>query len=412
MTYIFRKSLVVLCLIVGFSAAGNAAYLLTEKTHKALSIAQKQIKQGQHSAAEKALRTLLQTTQDNAYDTAVVQQTLGYSYSDRKQYTKAARAFKQALSARALPSSVAHNLRHNVAQLLLADGKYAEGAKYLAAWIKASKSPPNSARVALASAYYQTGNYGQVITHISAAIKRAKAPEEAWRKMLLAAQLKQGAYKSAGNTLVSLITRYPHSKVYWEQLAAVYGRQKVRERALAVQLLAKRLGVKVKQNVQNLANLYAAIGIPYKAAKTLERGIKDKVLAANRRNLQRLADSWIAAKESRKAVATLQRIAAFDSSGKSELQQGQVLARIAAWGEAQGPLLRSLNKLTGSAVGEANLLLGQTFFHQGQRVKAKAYFLKAGSFSRVGVQAKQWVRYIEQQEAREAAKEMEDDSVE
>ncbi len=385
-----------MCLSVSMAAE---PYLLQQSTHKALSSAQSLIEQQQYANAESQLKSLLQTTQTLAYDQAIVQQTLGYLYSKRKQYGKASAAFSKALSSKALPNKVAHDLRYNLAQLLLADKQYDRGTKLLAAWIKADGAPPNSARVLLASAYYQSGNYGQAAKHISAAIQRDKSPSEDWYKMLVSSQLNAKQYKSAIPTLEKLITRYPHKKAYWQQLTSLYSQQDKQSSALAVQLLAGRLDLDIGMTVSNLADMYRAIGIPYKSGTTLEKAMNRGVLKTNYKNLQRLAESWIAAKEAKKAVAILQKLSPLDSSGYSELKQGRVLIGIAAWGDAISPLSKSLRKLTGKAVGEANLLLGLANFHQGNMGQARKFFLKAGSYEQVRSQASQWIQHIEQQEA-------------
>lgn len=374
-------------------------HLLKQSTHKALSSAQSLMEQQQYSTAESKLKSLLQTTKGLAYDQAVVQQTLGYLYSKRKQYSKASAAFNKALSSQALPNKVAHNLRYNLAQLLIADAQYGQGTKLLAAWIKADGSPPNSARVLLASAYYQAGNYGQAAKYIGAAIQRDKSPSEDWYKMLVSSQLKSKQYKSAIPTLEKLITRYPHRQEYWQQLTGLYSQQDKQSSALAVQLLAGKLDLDMGMTVSNLADMYRAIGIPYKAGGTLEGAMDKGILKTNYKNLQRLAESWIAAKEAQKAVATLKRLSPMDSSGYSELKQGRVFIGIAAWQDAISPLKASLKKLTGKPVGEANLLLGLATFHQGDAAGAKGFFLKAGRFEQVRAQAGQWIRHIEQQES-------------
>ncbi len=377
-------------------------YLLQQETHKALSSAQALMEQQQYTSAESQLKSLLQSTQGLAYDHAIVQQTLGYLYSKRKQYGKASVAFKKALSSRALPNKVAHDLRYNLAQLLLADKQYERGTKLLAAWIKADGSPPNSARVLLASAYYQSGNYSQAAKYISAAIQRDKSPDEDWYKMLVSSQIKSKQYQSAVPTLEKLITRYPHRIEYWQQLTSLYSQQNAQSRTLAVQLLANRLDLDVGLTASHLSDMYRAVGIPYKSGSILQTALDNGILKTNYKNLKRLSESWISAKEAQKAVATLQQLSPLDSSGYSELQQGRVLVGIAAWGDAIAPLKQSLGKLTGNQVGEANLLLGLATYHHGDANQAKQYFLKAGGFEQVRVQAGQWIRHIEQELAAQA----------
>ena len=92
-------------------------------------------------------------------------------------------------------------------------------------WLTSERQPENSVYVLLATAYYRVENYSKVIEHISTAIKNDRDPKEDWYRLQLSAHMSLKQYKSAINVLETLITRYPHRKIYWDQLAALYQQQ-------------------------------------------------------------------------------------------------------------------------------------------------------------------------------------------
>jgi len=144
-------------------AKQDSQYLLTERTYKALSAAQELMEVEKFSEAESKLKTLLTKVDAASYEMAMVQQTLGYLYSSQENYGQASKLFEQALSSNALPEKASNNLRYNLAQLLLADEQYNKGISLLEQWLQAAVSPPNSAHVLLASAYYRVKNYKKTI---------------------------------------------------------------------------------------------------------------------------------------------------------------------------------------------------------------------------------------------------------
>ncbi len=398
------KSLL-LMLLVSFSvlAEENNQYLLTEKTYKALSVAQELIAADDYSKAETQLTALLKKV-DKPYEKAVVQQTLGYLYSSQENYKKAASYFQLALDLGALPEKVSHNLRYNLGQLLLADEQYKKGITILETWLKAEASPHNSVYVLLASAYYRLKDFKQVIKHISTAIKNDKTATEAWYQMLLSAHLELKQFKSAINVLETLITLYPYQKNYWDQLTALYLQQKKDFTALAVRMLSQRLELGDAKTLISLADMYRYLHIPYKSAQLLSEALEKGVIPADFDNLTRLADSWLAARESEKAVLVLKQAAEFDDSGESDFKQGRVLIGLEQWQDAIQPLELGLKKLSGDKKGTASLLLGMAYFYLDDLASAKTMFTQAVDYENERNQAGQWLRHINKQmEAADAA---------
>jgi len=394
------KSLVFILSILlatSVSAKEDSQYLLTEKTYKVLSSAQEMMEADQFVEAETKLKELVKQVDDGSYEMAVVQQTLGYLYSTQENYSQASKQFKKALDSNALPEKVSRNLRYNLAQLLLADENYKEGIVLLEQWLKEEVSPPNSAHVLLASAYYRVKNYDKTIKHIRIAIKHDKSAKESWYQVLLSAHLELKQYKSAIKVLESLIPRYPYQKTYWSQLSALYLQQNKEFTGLAVKMLAQRLELGDAKVLVNMADMYRYLQIPYKSAVILTEGVEKGVIEADFENLNRLADSWLAAKETEKAAEILNKVAKLDQSGESDLKYGRVLFGMEQWKLAIAPLNKSLQKLEGDKVGTASLLLGMTQFHLGHLDDAKLQFSKAVSFKNERNQAGQWLRHVNTQ---------------
>ncbi len=393
----FKPLLIILLLlnVTPLWAKTDSQYLLSEKTYKALNAAQELMAEDKIVQAEKQLNSLLQSVEVGSYEQAVVQQTLGYLYSAKEDYKKASTLFQQALASQALPEKVSHDLQYNLAQLLLADEQYKRGVSLLEQWMKAESSPSNSAHVLLASAYYQLKNYKGAIKHIGIAIKQDKSAKESWYQVLLSAHLELKHYKSAIKVLEILIAKYPYQRNYWSQLSALYLQQNKEFTALAVKMLAQRLELGDAKTLVNLADMYRYLNIPYKSAQLLASGIEDGVIESNFDNLNKLADSWLAAKENQNAVEVLKQLTALDDSGESDLKQGRVLFGMEKWKQAAASLAQAEKKLSGNKIGTTALLLGMTQFHLGNMKIAQKYFSKAAGYKNERNQAGQWLRHVE-----------------
>jgi tetratricopeptide (TPR) repeat protein len=391
-----------LFLLVALMSFGQATlakekqYLLTEKTYKAVNTAQELMTAEQYSKAQSQLLSTLGKTKAGSYDRAVVQQTLGYAYSAKSQYKKAREQFQQALGSQALPEQVSHGLRYNLGQLLLAEDQFKAGIKVLEQWFKAEPNPPNSAHVLIASAYYQIGQFRQSLTHMKQAVSNNKTPPENWYQLLLAGHIELKQYPAGIKVLEKLIVRFPDSANYWAQLSALYGRQNKQVSALAVEVLAGHLKLSDGAVVERLSDLYRYLGIPYKSALLLQKGMKQGAVADNTKNLNRLADSWLAARERTKAVLVLKRLAGRDNSGEALLKLGRVLFELEQWPEASTAFKASLKDLKGRNRGTAALMTGLAQFHMGNYEQAQGWLSQAAGYKKEGRQARYWLDYIHQ----------------
>jgi tetratricopeptide (TPR) repeat protein len=395
MKTLFTLPLLILSLCLATPLMAEDNYLLTEKTYKSLSKAQELMQAEKYQEAGQRLNELLEQTDSGSYDRAVVQQTIGYLHAEQGQYDKAAAAFQQALDAQALPEQVSHDLRFNLAQILIADEQYNKGIGLMEQWLSKEAKPQNSVYVLLATAYFRVENFSKAVDRIRIAIKNDSDPKEDWYRLQLSAYMSLKQYKSAIAVLETLITRYPHRKLYWDQLAALYQAQEQEFSALAVRMLADRLDLGDPNTVVNLADMYRYLHIPYKSGKLLEKAMDEGVIAANFEHLKKLADSWLAARESTLAAETLNKLLAMDSSGQSHLKLAQVYVSMESWEQAVTTLEQSLTKLPKQDQGRAQLLLGTSYFNLSQLEQAKTAFGRAMAFDSQSRQAAQWLRHIE-----------------
>lgn len=385
-----------LCLLMVLPVKAEDEYLLSESTYKALEKAQQQMADEQYAPAESALLKLFDETDSGSYDRAVVLQTLGYLYSETGDYARATERFRAALALNALPEDVTHNLRYNLAQLLIADGQYQQGIELLERWISNEPNPDNSVYVLLATANYQIKQFSKTVENIRTAISRSDAPKEDWYRMQLAAHLEMQQYGAAITVLETLLTRHPDDKTYWDQLASLYSQQDKQLTALAITMLVKRLDLGNDDTVLRLSNMYRYLSIPYKSGQLLQQSIDNKVIPTNFENLEKLADSWLAAREADRAAVVLEQIRGQDATGETDLKLARLYVSEEQWQAAEAPLIAAIEKLKGERRGDALLMAGMVQFHLENFNRAESLLKQATEFEKQRNQAAQWLRHVQQ----------------
>jgi tetratricopeptide (TPR) repeat protein len=321
-------------------------------------------------------------------------QNLAYLYASSDQFSTAIKYFELALNSKALPSDVEHNLLFNLGQLQLAEKKYKQGIANVEKWLKNEPNPNNDSYVLLASAYYQIKQYKQVVNYISKAIKKAKKADESWYQMLLSAHLELKQFNAAIKVLETLITRSPQNTQYWQQLSYLYFQQNKETRAVAVSALVEKLALGDRQTVLNLVDMYRYLHIPYKAASLLMESIDNGVVDKNFKNLESLADSWLAAREVENAIDVLTDMTALDESGETDLKLGRVFVGIEQWQQAIAPLTNSLEKLAPTEQGLPHLLLGTAYFYLNKPEQAEKMFKQTLQYKDYRLQAHQWLTLL------------------
>jgi tetratricopeptide (TPR) repeat protein len=383
-----------LCTCLSLSVwAEEKIYLLSEKVYKVLSDAQQRMAEGQHAEAEKKLNGLLGQVDSGSYDYAVIQQTLGYLFADKTNYAQATKAFQKALDSQALPPKVSDDLRYNLAQLLIADGQYQQGIQLMETWLKTADKPDTAVYVLLATAHYQIEQYQPVVEYMKKAISRDADAKEDWYRLLLSAYLSLKQNKAASGVLETLITRYPHREIYWQQLSAIYLQRDLELRSLAVKMLADRLDMRDAKTLVNLSDMYRYLHIPFKSGQLLQSAMDEGLLAADFKLLDKLASSWLAAREADKAADTLQKMLSMDDSGETHLRLGQVYVATEQWKKATEALEAAPKAIRSN--GQLNMLLGTSYFHLADYAQAKVAFGKALSNKDNSGQAAQWLRHID-----------------
>ncbi len=374
------------------AAAGKA---LSPTTYKTLTSIQQQMDQGKDSAALAALQKLLGESGQSAYEQAVTQQMLGYVQINRGAYAAAVKAFEQSLALQQLPDRTAQNLRYNLGQLYLEQDLPDQAIVILEVWFDKQSSPTAEAHVLLAQALAQKKQYRKAIPQLQKANSLSGVPHAEWYEALLAMHYELQSYPDCVPLLKKMIRLFPQQGHYWQQLASVYLTLDDRDTALAALELAFSNGVlNNEQALLQLAQLYLASGVPYKAARLIEQQIGSGAISNTAPHRELLAHAWSSARERKQAISALQRAMQDGATPGLRMRLARWYVEAAEWRAVTEVLAPLKGKENDRTTSQARLLLGMAYFELGDTDAARETFRLAREYPGTRQSAQQWLDFI------------------
>lgn len=368
---------------------------VSESVHKQLISAQKRIEEDQIGEALVGLAKL-EAKKDklNSYERALTYQTIGYAYSTKGDYVKAASSFEKCLAQKSLPEAAQLSLRFNLGQLYVANGDYKKGIAALEKWFTEVENPGASAYFTLATAYAQQENFAKAIKLGEQGLARGEEPRENWLNLMFSCYYHTKDYKNAAKIGEKLVEGFA-KKSYVMQLAAIYGSLGKDSESLAMQEMAYERGYLISDSeLRRMAEAFLYNDAPYKAAKVLEKGMSQGKVKKDEKAWYLLGSSWVQAKEFKKAEVPLLKAAELSKKGQTFALIGQVAMEEEDWKLASSYFRKAIKRGGLKSEPQVNLLLGVCFFNQKDYEQARKAFLSAAKDEKTEKAALQWLQHL------------------
>ena len=372
---------------------------MSESVYKKFVKLQEMYADGKYSEARAGFEAM-STKRLNDFEKANVNQFLGWVDYAEEKYKSASKHLQIAIDSDALPNQAHFSMMLQQAQIIAASGDYPKAIAALKKYYKVVDEIKDSTFYFEASLYAQMEKYRPAIKALKKSIELADKPIESRIYLLFNLHMQLSEFKQAAKALETLIALNPNKRDYWIKLSEVYFTLKKDDKSLATLILADKNGLLTKEKDRiKLFKMYAFLGVPYKAGKVLESGLKSGVIEPNYKRWEDLGSIWYTAAEMDKSLAAYNEASKLAKDGKIDFRRAYIYLAKDDWKSARDAFLSALEKggLKEKKIGTAYLLLGMAESEMKNSSAALRYLKKAVTYKNVRNSATQWINHIEKQ---------------
>jgi tetratricopeptide (TPR) repeat protein len=282
-----------------------------------------------------------------------------------------------------------------LADLYMQEEKFAEAVIYYNDWMKFTCKTDPKVWQSVGTAYYQLKQYAKVIEPANNAIKGYGEKHNQTPYILKVRSFyDRKMYQEAIEVLETLVQLFPDSKTWWVQLSNFYLMVEDHAKALATFELAYKQDYLDKESeIKSLSSLYSANGMPYKAAKILEKYMNEGLVKRDDTNLSRLANAWHSALEIDKAAKVYGEVAKITNTYKNYRKQGMLLKQDEQYKSAIAALRKALD-LGAEDVGRIHMSIAESYFYLEEYKEAYVAIKIAAEDPKTRKAAKAWKGFI------------------
>ena len=335
----------------------------------------------------------------NSYELANVYNLYAFIYYSQENYAKALQAYENVVKQADIPLAMEVNTKFTIAQLYFVQEQWQKGINALLEWFKITENPNANAYVLLAQGYYQIKDYDKALLNVEKAISlyeaKDKIPKEQWYNLARFLYFEKNNTNKTVEILEILLKYYP-KKQYWVQLSHMYGEQKKESEQLSAMDTAYVQGMLDKGTEQvTMAYLYLNADLPYKAAKVMDKGLKDKSIDGKSKNWEIAGSAWRQAQEVDKSIPAMETAASKSDTGELYARLGSIYLDGDQFKKAITAINKGLSRGGVKRPDNARLVLGMAYFNTKQYEKAREAFKAAGRDERSAKYADQWIKYMD-----------------
>ena len=372
---------------------------MSQQVYEQLTEVQEFVEAGNYAGAEGVIREMRANEKLSPYERAQVWNLSGYSYYLQERYPEAINAYEQVLAQPELPEALQLSTLKTMAQLQFTVEDYKGALDTVHRLMAAVPEPSADVYMLEGQALFQMGDYKAALTPIKTAVdmfrEQGQVPRENWLLLLRVIYFELKDYDSMIAVVKELIQHYP-KETYVLTLAGVYSELGDTKKQLALTEVLYEMGyLNSASHITNLANLYLLHGIPYKAAQVLDKGIKEKIVEPEERNLRLLSQAWYQAREDDLAIPPLRMAAEMSEDGELWVRLAQSHINLEQWKDAASAANEALSRGGLKRNDQAQIMLGMALFNQKLLEQARVAFENARRDQRSARAAEQWIAYVD-----------------
>ncbi|WP_414830216.1 tetratricopeptide repeat protein [Alteromonas sp. H39] len=298
--------------------------LVGERTGKKV---QKAFEAYNEDRVDEALEILYDIEPSDDFDKSYVGRFIGNLLAAREgQGTKALGYLTDAVQPKVLNDTEHAQTLKLIGDLSMQENKYNDAVKWYKEWMDFTCKEDPDVYTRMAQAYYESKQLDKMVDPADKAIALYEKPNKNPYVLKLTSYYERKMYPETVAVAEELVSKFPENGRWWTQLGFFYMLVEDFKKGLSTFDLAYEQGFLKKANeIKTLAQLYATNGVPYKAAKLMEKYIDSGLLEDNADMLASVANSYHQAKNYDLAANYYGKAAAKSSDPEHYRKQGTLL---------------------------------------------------------------------------------------
>ena len=333
------------------------------------------------------------------YEAAQLHQTYGFVYLQLGRDDEALDAFQKCLELDALPTHQQQGIVYSVAGLHAGNERYEESNAALLRWFRYESDPMAEAYVFMGANFARRELMPEALPYVVRANQLAEQPNENWRDLQLAIHVRLDQLAEAINLLKDNIGIWPEKLRNYVVLSGLYTQTRQDEGALAALLIPWQRGMLVVEaDILNLVRLNLFLENPARAGMILSEAMERGHVEESSENFKLLLNSWTMARETDRAVDTIDKLARLADDGEIHYRKAMLLNETGEWEGVVESCRLAMEKGGLEKPGEVWLLQGVALAELGRFDQAIAAFesaMQSGS-DNVRRNASTWIGYVEE----------------
>ena len=294
---------------------------------------------------------------------------------------------------------------YNLAQLYFVEEEYEKSLEYIERWISVANNPDPKAYYFMGQVYYQMKDYPRAITTIERAIgiaeERSISIKENWWSLLRFLYFEMENWDRVVDILEILVRDFP-KRVYWLQLAGVYGQENMEDKQLQAFEAAHVAGfLETENDLMTYGGVLLQSENPWRASLYMQEAVDAGIIEPTAKNLQQLGQAYQLAQEVDRAIETFEEAGKISDDGNIYDRLSSLYLEKDRFKECEVAAMQAIDKGGLKKLYNTEIVLGMCQFNQDEFTAARKTFVQARKRARdlkeraAERQCQQWIAYID-----------------
>jgi tetratricopeptide (TPR) repeat protein len=386
-----------------------------EKVNEALTFLNADNPQG----AVNTLNALLSSGKPlNPYEKSTIYQMMGQAYNEVGNTAQSLTSFQNAINAGGLLPNEVDGIKVVVAQLLIVNGQYREGALALEAYLREGGQEKPAYVELLVQAWVEAEDYRKALPWAEKWFNTANPKERKHFDLLNFLYNNLNMPGRQADIVKQMIQKWPEDRTLWDNWASMLGNGGREQDAFEVNKMLYLGGALTTEgDIKKVIQYYSYYEMPYQAAQILEREMRNGRIQRTPANLEELSTYYRTAREYSKAIPVLEEAAGSADSAALYAALGEAYYNEGDCGEAEEAFEKAIAR--GYDAGRSWMQVANCIYDSTQnaerldcqmtqsqmdnapitliRAEAIEAFRKVPSGSRESRNARRWLKFVSEE---------------